>query len=253
MEENNKIEIKKANNLPLWVTPVMLFILGVVFIISGSVYWNKVNNDKQYYLETSAVITAINSNYDNDNGTATKSNVVYVRYSVDGVLYENVKLPYYIATMKERQTITITYDSRNPGQVVNSAQSSYILSLVFIVVGAAVVVFDVFGTKKSIKKEKQEVERINLLLSTGIVKRCTITFISEGKDNDYFECLVDGYEYHSQLIKHTPKLFTGCTVNIYFEKEGYEERISKERRHSNYYIDLNSVEEGPYQEPKKLI
>lgn len=259
MEENNKIEIKKAKSLPIWFFTVMLFVFSAIFIVTGSFLLNKTNNDKQYFLQTSAVITSIDPHYEYDedeNGqeTVTKTYNVYVKYSVDGKLYENVKIPSYNSSMEEGQTITITYDSRNPGKVVNNVKTTYIISIIFISIGAIAVVLMIFGAIKFVKKEKQETERINLLISTGVVKRCVINFISEEyKKGDYFECIVDGFEYWSPHIKHTPELYTGCTVNIYFEKEGYEERISKGKWHSNYYIDLNSVEEGTYQEPKKLI
>lgn len=258
MEENRKIEIEEYNPLPRKITTPILLIISIIFIAVGIIFINKTNNDKQYYRETSAVITSIDTYYDydedsNGNVEVEKEYDVYVTYSVDGTTYENVKLPQYKYSMEVGQTITITYDSRDPGRAINSAKMSYILSAISIVVGGLVGVSSIIYSIVCVKKSKQEKERINLLIKTGIVKRVTITFISETKYGYYFDCIVDGFEYSSKYIKRTPQLLTGCTVNIYFEKEGYEERLKRGKYQSNYFIDLNSVEEGEYIEPIKLI
>lgn len=257
MSENKKIKVEELKQVSRWITVPILLLVSAIFIITGIFAINKVNSDKKYYRETSAVITKIDTytEYDKDaDGDTTKKTVhdVYVTYTVDDTTYTNVKLPYYTAGMKEGQTITITYDYRNPGKPVISANTFFIIGIVAIVAGGLTILSIIVYSIIRIKNKKQEQSRIKKLMETGIVRNVTIDCILKSGEGQKFYSIIDGFDYSSPVIENNPELFTGCTINIYFQRDGYEQRKAQDKWHSNYYFDLNSVKKGKYQEPKLL-
>ena len=254
MLDNQKIILEEIKPVPRkFITPILLLV-SAIFIVAGIFFINTTNNNKQYYRETSAVITLIDSyiEYKEDSEGKTTSKRVYnayVTYSIDNKTFSNVKLPTYNSSMKEGQTITITYDYRQPEKPILNANSSYILATIIIVVGGLVCLSTIVYHIVIHRKRQKENKRIQQLIATGIMRKVTIDSIIRNSHELRFYCMVDGFEYLSPCLEPNDELYTGCTVNIYFEKEGYETRKTADKWHSNHYIDLSSVEKGQYKDP----
>lgn len=136
---------------------LVLYILGVAFIVFGVFYIIKQNSEKAYYATTLAVIDEIvdesEISYELIEG---KINVkegdkyVYITYEVDGKKYEHVLYNSYSSTMKEGDVITITYDTRKPGNLFSGSYSM----LLFIASIVGGVISLIFAISLSVNKTK---------------------------------------------------------------------------------------------------
>ncbi|MGN0961621.1 MAG: DUF3592 domain-containing protein [Christensenellales bacterium] len=255
--QNKKIKISEIKPIPLWLTSTILIAVSILFFSIGLIVTNNTNKNKQFYKETIATIVYIDT-YDEieekNDGTivSTTTHDVYINYSVDGVDYENIKTNFYKQGMYVGQEITVTYDSRNPSKIILDTKTSSIICIIIFIVSSLLFVATICGTIKALIDREKYKEFVNNILTTGLVKRAVIHFIYSTQHRSHFICYIDGHEYSSEEFKFNPDLYTGCTVNIYFEKEGYEER-KQNGLIQIYYIDINSIETGepiePYIEP----
>ena len=240
-------------------TVIILVIVAVLFVVAGICAIFSTNNDKEYYQETTAVITSIVKRVESERDTTvipdhgivegtqtTTYHDVYVTYSVDGETFSDVKLPNYDISMKEGKTVTITYDSRNPGIPIASAKDSLSLGIAIIVVGVLLCLSTIVYSIILHKENQQETKRIKRLLETGIKIRTTVDSIEKGL-YCRFHCMVDGHSYSSPKLNHTEELSVGCMVDIYFDSVGYDVILSSESKHHNYYIDLNSATKATFE------
>ena len=253
MQNDGKIILKPAKTEnPIYVK-IILLVVAVAFIVAGSFMITKTNKDKVYYRETSAVITSIDE-YEtieekpDGRRIITKVRDVYVTYTVDDKTYEDAKLPGSNIKMKVGQYVTVTYDERKPETPIANAKESYGLAIGIIVAGCLIcLAIIVYAVVLCIRKRKEQ-ERIQKLIETGVKIRATVASIIPAPF-PHFYCTVDGFDYTSAYFEENFELYTGCFVDIYFERQGFEARKFADMCHNNYYIDLNSVERGPYKEP----
>ena len=253
MSKDERIILNPAKTEnPIYVK-IILLLVAVVFVVTGSFMIVKTNKDKAYYRETSAVINSIDE-YEtverkpDGRRIITKVRDVYVTYSVDDKTYEDAKLPGSNIKMKVGQTVTVTYDERNPDTPIANAKESYGLAIGIIVAGSLICLSIIVYAVVSCIRKRKEQERIQKLIETGVKIRATVASIISAP-HPHFYCTVDGFDYKSTFFEENFELYTGCLVDIYFEREGYEARKFADMYHNNYYIDLNSVERGPYKEP----
>ena len=239
-------------------TIIIVVIVAVLFVVAGICAIFSTNNDKEYYQETTAVITSIVKRVESERDTTftdhgivegtqtTTYHDVYVTYSVDGETFSDVKLPNYDISMKEGKTVTITYDSRNPGIPIASAKDSLSIGIAIIVAGVLLCLSTIVYSIILHKRNQQETKRIKRLLETGIKIRTTVDSIEKGL-YCRFHCMVDGHSYSSPKLNHTEELSVGCMVDIYFDSVGYDVIQSSESKHYNYYIDLNSATKATFE------
>lgn len=253
MSKDERIILNPAKTEnPIYVK-IILLVVAVAFIVAGSFMITKTNKDKVYYRETSAVITSIDE-YEtieekpDGRRIITKVRDVYVTYTVDDKTYEDAKLPGSNIKMKVGQTVTVTYDERNPDTPIANAKESYGLAIGIIVAGSLICLSIIVHAVVSCIRKRKEQERIQKLIETGVKIRATVVSIISAP-HPHFYCTVDGFDYKSTYFEENFELYTGCFVDIYFEREGYEARKFADMYHNNYYIDLNSIERGPYKEP----
>ena len=93
--------------------PLILLLTGLLFLGMGTLRMIRVNR----YSATEAVITKIDSYYNGEDYT----NDVYVRYTVNGKIYES-QIDHYKDSFQEGQTIGIRYDPKDPEKVLYSGQ-----------------------------------------------------------------------------------------------------------------------------------
>ena len=158
-----RIHIRTSIKSPKLVI-FMLSLFLVIFTIVATILLTNTMNDKKYYETTQAVITFIEKevveDYDDEGYYVEVYHYVYVDYEVDGVTYTDVEIPYYDMTMHEGKIITVTYDSRNPGVIINSAKSTIIISLVMYGACIILLVLDLITIKSYRQKKREEQEYI---------------------------------------------------------------------------------------------
>lgn len=109
---------------------LFLALIGLIFAVVG-VFLLVDNKNKSDYKQTQAVISDIQSYYDDGKTHYT----TYVDYEVNGVKYSKVKLDVYSSIYYVGKTITIDYNPSNPNQITILSTSN-IFSYASISIGA---------------------------------------------------------------------------------------------------------------------
>ena len=130
-----KIEtVQKSIFGPLnFIRKGIIFIVGIAIILFGVLCLKSDYSFCKNFKETTAVITKINQTEERDaNNQRYLQSHIYIRYQVDGETYneELDKAPGY----KEKDTLTVYYNSKNPSEVRFSNKMSY-SGLIIIIVG----------------------------------------------------------------------------------------------------------------------
>lgn len=122
----------------------VLIIVSVVLLIFGI---KNVNKTKSYN-KTTAVITQIESDY--DVAIEQYDYTVYVKYTIDGIEYENV-LGSYLQGYKEGKEVEIYYSPTNPNDIL--AASPFTIYMSFVIAGVAFVAGIILMVRAFIKKQ----------------------------------------------------------------------------------------------------
>ena len=120
---------------------ILVLVIGLIFIGVGTFFLIKDNKNKQYYAKTSATVVDVDKDttvvYEEDGVTSETKVDIYVDYEVDGVKYSNVRYQSFNIGVKKGDTITITYDVRNPGEPFSEGTNLFAY-ITFIVLGSIV-------------------------------------------------------------------------------------------------------------------
>lgn len=121
--------------------------VGLILIIFGCLLLGFKTDD---YVETVGKITSVTVNVNADN---EEENTVNFSYTVDGKQYEGV-FENLSGTYKVGDDIKVYYDPADPLKITNSKAGKF-LAPIFIVVGAAAVIYGIYRTVKAFKKSKE--------------------------------------------------------------------------------------------------
>ena len=127
--------------------------LGIILIVFGYFMFVSIDNTKDY-IETNAVVSRTvlyeDAYYDGDvHHDATYT--VYVRYTVDGVLYDEEFGIF--SGYKEGDNVTITYNPENPEEI--ASPTSIFFPIGFVIAGIISIVISIFSILKTNKKNKE--------------------------------------------------------------------------------------------------
>lgn len=142
-------------------------IIGVILIVSAAIVYYVNTNTIKNCEKTTAVISQITSHRESDGDT---SHSVYVTYTVEDKLYENVRLSLYSSDMYEGKTIDVYYEPDNPGKIhIKNPVFVYVILLVigiiFSIVGFSIVKGCGGGSKRRMK-----------LMQTGMLVTADVTY-----------------------------------------------------------------------------
>lgn len=132
-----------------WLIGIMFSGMGLIFFIVGIFFAINTVNFKNNAVETTAVITSIDT-YEGSDGDTHHN--VYVKYTVRGEQYEE-RLNFYTSGMRKGKEVTIYYDPFEPSRIM--AKSSYdfslfffpLFGLVFFIVGFGFILKKIMKTK----------------------------------------------------------------------------------------------------------
>ena len=145
----------------------IFIIIGIVFLIIGTVVIEFVKKNKENYLQTEGVIVDIDENQN-----------VQVSYVVDEIEYIGY-LNSYIITYREGKTITIYYDINDPTNISSDLDHAFLyiwsgIGLLFILISGGIVLSGKLNEKKK-QRLKQSGNIVNAkYLCTEINKRYAI-------------------------------------------------------------------------------
>ncbi|MBQ7654550.1 MAG: DUF3592 domain-containing protein [Clostridia bacterium] len=107
------------------IVSVALLIGGVVFIVFGCISFKEVKT----FPEVSAVVTKVETEWvDNGDEGMTEEKTAYVKYTVDGVEYNEI-LQNSPGNVEENTTITVRYNPEKPNYVTGSTKTSGTIQL----------------------------------------------------------------------------------------------------------------------------
>ena len=125
----------------------IIFIVIAICLLGFGIY--SILNPHTDYLETTAVITDIQEDY--DVATETYEYRAFIDYEVDGKEYKNVEFGTANAGDVGKQ-ITIRYNPNNPGEIEST--NSEIFSYISAGVGALLLIAGVVFLIKNLKERK---------------------------------------------------------------------------------------------------
>ena len=184
---------------------------------------------------------------------------VVIGYIVNDVEYKNIKLNYYNTGMNVGDNIQVYCDPQDPSKIISTTNIGYIFTIILSVSASAYAVI----LPTVILKENR---RRKYLLSNGECHRVKIVSleynfmeISNAKNEihrrkigKYLIAKYNGASFSSEEISMKDNIYPGCTINLYLDKNESKKaktsRVNKFRKQTgkvgNYYMDINSVEEG---------
>ncbi|NLD49175.1 MAG: DUF3592 domain-containing protein [Clostridiaceae bacterium] len=109
-----------------WLFEIILLTVGLLTFVFGILGAINTINFKNNALETTAVITSIETHRDSDGDT---HHTVYVKYIIEDKQYEE-RLNYYSRGMREGKEVFIYYDPLQPNHIL--AKSSYGFSIFYL-------------------------------------------------------------------------------------------------------------------------
>ena len=133
------------NKIMNYLVPILMVIGGLVFIGLGI----KNYQDQKNGVKVQAVVTKIESETRFDGDSTTIEEIYFVRYTVDGKVYEE-QLQFTTTGYKEGEEIVILYDPLNPSYVIGTSKIGVPLYIGF---GIAVLASGVYGTIKSVRSK----------------------------------------------------------------------------------------------------
>ncbi|MGN0469471.1 MAG: DUF3592 domain-containing protein [Acutalibacteraceae bacterium] len=92
--------------------------------------------------------------------TTTTHHDAYVSYTINGVNYDNVKIPNVPSSVKKGDPLTLYYNPQKPGYVCIKSDSTYtLISLcilsAFVLGGIVIIVMEIISVKRKSKKQPQ--------------------------------------------------------------------------------------------------
>lgn len=239
--KRNREKKSKGNSL-IKYSIAMLFIIGLLFLISGSVFFISNLSFKAAAEQTRGRIIDIERVSSRRHGSRHHSsrNVhhrVTVSYTVDGEEYE-CELREYHSDWREGQKITLYYDPSKPENV--RTDSATLLPVLFMVLGAFLLIGGTIPAAfymKSLKQTRLLKENGEVLTGT-IAKVKIITSVTINGDHPFrAECEYtdpgtgEKYLFSSKNVLEDITGFIGSEVKIYAERNN----------RSNYYVDMEEL------------
>lgn len=220
----------------------MLFIIGLLFLISGGVFFISNLRFKAAAEHTRGRIIDIErvSSVRHGSRHHSRRNVhhrVTVSYTVDGEDYE-CELGEYHSDWREGQKITLYYDPAKPENVRTG--SAALIPVLFMVLGAFLLIGGTIPAAfymKSLKQTKLLKENGEILTGT-VTKVKIITSVTINGNHPFrAECEYtdpgtgERYLFSSKNVMEDISGFIGSEVKIYAERNN----------RSNYYVDMEEL------------
>lgn len=123
--------MKKSKISAVSICGIVFLLIGIVFLSISLFSTISYNKFKESAGTCNAVITTIESHYDSNSESTNHD--VYVRYEVNGVIYDN-ELNYYESSMDEGDIVTLYYNKDNPNDIMIDGQTFFFL--IFAIMGA---------------------------------------------------------------------------------------------------------------------
>jgi len=137
----------------LWLYLLFAVAFGAIAVLCLVIMGNEAKF-RETAVETEAVITKINT-YRKNNTDGEYYHDVYVKYTVDGDVYES-RLNYWNSGMREGGTVKIYYDPDEPNVIVSDSTTLLlILSVSFGLVSWVFIVLIFLTIRKSIAEKKR--------------------------------------------------------------------------------------------------
>ncbi len=207
---------------------IIFLIVGMGFLFGTIVYYIHDKEFRSRAVEVDAVISNIEEYKDSDGDT---THSVSVSFDYGGKSYENVKINFYYAGMKEGKTIEILCDPDNPTKI-GSTTSSVILIVALSIFAVAFSGFGIAGIVRAIKEK----DTYKQLPNTGHTIYATVDEIiksaeknAKGQHSYVVRCsYMDDYnntfyEFESDEVWRDPsdRYYPGCTIKVQVHPEDY--------------------------------
>lgn len=218
---------------------IIFSVVGMIFVVTGIIWIVSSIRLKQDAVEITAVISEIES-YRNTDGE--RSCRVYVTYTYEGKIFENVRLSEYSSNMYEGKEITLFL---NPEKPENVSTGSAVGGIVFIAMGAIFVLVGIIPIAVMVKKASAKkkiiatgysiygtVEGIGYNTSYSVNGRHPYVIYCTYRD-DYKNII---YRFKSDNLWNNPESIVqpGSEIRIYVNRDDY----------SKYHVDTESVLQG---------
>lgn len=221
-------------------TYLLFAIVGMVFLVVGIFLTYNTLFSKTEKVQTTGIITSIESDRKSDGGYEYE---VWVQYDANGKTYES-ELGSYVSSFYEGQTIDIYYEKENPKKI--GTEGTELMILIFPVVGLIVMVAGIIGFVGK-KKRKQEIDELKnngqLIHATFIESKRNMAYAVNGRHpyNVFAEWVdpEDGktYTFKSDNMWGNTWDMIGEYGSAVKEIPVYINRENKDK----YYMDLDSV------------
>lgn len=231
------MKIRNAGSVTFIIGIIFAFI-GVTFIIAGFIVSAQTKSFLNNSEQTDAVISQIEADHYKMNGKRRINYDVWVKYTVDGIQYEEF-LNYYSSSMHEGDIITINYDPNDPSKIISSS-GSIVIVLVFIPIGG---VFALLGFILIIQKIISDSSRDKLIQNgeryIGVITNIALNNYVKinGRHPFKAECeVIDPYSgekslYSSDSVMNDISYLIGREVTVYVDSNNKKK----------YYVDIDEL------------
>lgn len=126
--------------------------LGVILVLFGGIIFRSANVTKNY-LETESVVTRTElvEEADSQNKDKDELYTIYVKYTVDGVEYEEIYGDFH--GYKEGDRIKILYNPADPTEIAQPGNTP-LLALAFVIAGLGSLAGGIVSAIKAIRKQQ---------------------------------------------------------------------------------------------------
>ncbi len=227
-----------------FIIGLVFSIIGCVFIITAVCFALFQKQFEKKAVETSAVITRIESYRD---GQGDSHHNVYISYEADGQTYES-KLDTYVSNWYEGKTIDVLVNRDNPGEV-RAAATSWLFVLIFGLLGLIFAVIGIIMSAVHVRKKKKE----KWLRDNGRKIQAEVTgghvcynYTVNNRHPFQLECRYEDtgygqvYLFSSGMTWLNPNNYIGSYVDVYVDSSDM----------SRYFVDTDSLK---YQENNAVI
>ena len=154
---------KKENEFSL-LGPILVIVMGIVFLTIILFVSSKEESFMETALETTAVIERIDVDRYGSGSKSKKDYDVYVVYNVDGESYRS-RLNYYKTGMHEGQQVTVHYNPSDPTEIMGGDSPVGLFKVIFsvmIALGFAMMIHTIVrqGNRNDLIKNGTQTEGI---------------------------------------------------------------------------------------------
>lgn len=244
MRNSGVIRTRANNANTVRIVGTVFAVLSVVFLLIGIIAFVATTKAENSGDEIEATVTRIEEYSDSDGDRNYR---VFVSYTYNGTLYEDVRLDFYDSSTYEGNTITLVVDPKNPTKVLKKGEAIFFLLIFgffFLVFGS--IGFTILGVTASGEGKKKRLMENGRLVHAVVEGIELNTFITVNGMNPYnvFCGYVDPatgekIEFKSNNLYFNPNEFyeLGSYIDVYVDQDNYKK----------YYVDVrNKALEGNY-------